>query len=145
MPQLIHRHSEGIFIIAATPFCDNGSLDLASTDSMIEFYLESGVSGITILGIMGEAPKLGDIESRDFASHVIQRVDGRVPIVVGVSGAGLDNMVKLSHSAMDAGAAGVGGASMHLAGACALPQLPLVGEGGGARPPGLARACSPKA
>ena len=57
MPQLIHRHSEGIFIIAATPFCDNGSLDLASTDSMIEFYLESGVSGITILGIMGEAPK----------------------------------------------------------------------------------------
>lgn len=107
MPQLIHRHSEGIFIIAATPFCDNGSLDLASTDSMIDFYLESGVSGITILGIMGEAPKLGDVESKDFASHVIQRVDGRVPIVVGVSGAGLDNMVKLSHSAMDAGAAGV--------------------------------------
>ena len=67
MPQLIHRHSEGIFIIAATPFCDNGSLDLASTDSMIEFYLESGVSGITILGIMGEAPKLGDVESKDFA------------------------------------------------------------------------------
>ena len=98
MPQLIHRHSEGIFIIAATPFCDNGSLDLVSTDSMIDFYLESGVSGITILGIMGEAPKLGDIESRDFASHVIQRVDGRVPTVVGVSGAGLDGeIVTFSH------------------------------------------------
>ena len=65
MPQIIHRHSEGIFIIAATPFCDNGSLDLASTDSMIDFYLESGVSGITILGIMGEAPKLGDIQGAE--------------------------------------------------------------------------------
>ena len=107
MPRLINRRSQGIFIIAATPFNDNGSLDLASTDRMVDFYLECGASGITILGIMGEAPKLGDLESKDFASHVIQRIDGRVPVVVGVSGAGLDNMAKLSHSVMDSGAAGV--------------------------------------
>ena len=107
MQRLINRRSKGIFIIAATPFNDNGSLDLASTDRMVDFYLECGASGITILGIMGEAPKLGDLESKDFASHVIQRIDGRVPVVVGVSGEGLDNMAKLSHSVMDSGAAGV--------------------------------------
>ncbi|MCR9107973.1 dihydrodipicolinate synthase family protein [Marivita sp. XM-24bin2] len=107
MSQKIDRHSEGVFIIAATPFASDGALDLDSTDRMIEFYLDCGVSGMTILGIMGEAPKLTAEESAQFANHVLERVAGRVPVVVGVSGAGLDNMARLSHSVMGAGAAGV--------------------------------------
>ncbi len=53
---MIDRDSSGVFIIAATPFDDHGALDLASTDAMVDFYLDTGVSGMTILGIMGEAP-----------------------------------------------------------------------------------------
>ena len=49
MSQLITRYSEGVFIISATPFTENGELDLSSTDSMVDFYLNSGVSGMTIL------------------------------------------------------------------------------------------------
>lgn len=107
MAQRIHRTSGGVFIIAATPFAEDGALDLASTDCLIEHYLEAGVSGMTILGIMGEAPKLTPEESQSFARHVLDRVAGRVPVVVGVSGAGLDNMARLSHAVMDMGAAGV--------------------------------------
>lgn len=107
MSQHIHRLSDGVFIIAATPFTETGAIHEASTDRMVEFYLDSGVSGMTILGVMGEAPKLSTEESLGFARHVLDRVDGRVPVVVGVSGAGLDNMARLAHSAMDAGAAGV--------------------------------------
>ena len=107
MTQRINRQSEGVFIIAATPFSSDGELDLDSTNRMVDFYLDCGVSGVTILGIMGEAPKLSGEESAQFASHVLDRVAGRVPVVVGVSGAGLDNMALLSHSVMDAGAAGV--------------------------------------
>ena len=44
MSQLIDRYSEGVFIISATPFTENGELDLSSTDSMVDFYLDSGVS-----------------------------------------------------------------------------------------------------
>lgn len=107
MTQKIDRQSGGVFIIAATPFARDGALDLASTDRMVDFYLACGVSGMTILGIMGEAPKLSGEESMRFARHVLDRVAGRVPVVVGVSGSGIDNMARLSRSVMEAGAAGV--------------------------------------
>ncbi len=104
---MIDRNTKGVYIISATPFTDDGALDLDSTDRLIDFYLEAGVSGMTILGIMGEAPKLAPDESRTFAEHVLKRVDGRVPVIVGVSGAGLDNMARLAGSVMDMGAGGV--------------------------------------
>jgi 4-hydroxy-tetrahydrodipicolinate synthase len=104
---LIHRETDGVFIIAATPFTEEGGLDLASTDRMVDFYLGCGVAGITILGIMGEAPKLSGEEALRFARHVLDRVAGRVPVVVGVSAAGLDPMRGLALPAMEAGAAGV--------------------------------------
>ena len=107
MTDLIHRNSSGVFVIAATPFTEDGALDLASTDRMVDFYLETGVTGMTILGIMGEAPKLSGEESRSFVKRVLARIDGRVPVIVGVSGAGIDPMKALTAEVMEAGAAGV--------------------------------------
>ncbi|WP_102108443.1 dihydrodipicolinate synthase family protein [Oceaniglobus roseus] len=107
MSNLIHRESEGVFIIAATPFDDSGAIDFDSTDRMVDFYLECGVTGMTILGIMGEAPKMAGDEAQRFASHILKRIDGRVPVIVGVSAAGLDNMARLTNTVMDAGAGGV--------------------------------------
>jgi len=104
---LIDRNSQGVYIIAATPFTDTGALDMASTDKMVDFYLETGVTGMTILGIMGEAPKMAGEEAVTFARHILNRVDGRVPVIVGVSAAGVDNMARLAHTVMEAGAGGV--------------------------------------
>ena len=101
------RHARGVYVIAATPFTDDGAPDEASTDAMVDFYLATGVTGMTILGIMGEAPKMAPDEGMAFARRVLDRVAGRVPVVVGVSGPGLDNMARLTGAAMDAGAAGV--------------------------------------
>ena len=107
MPELIHRESSGVFVIAATPFAEDGSLDLESADRMVDFYLGCGVTGMTILGIMGEAPKLSQEEAISFARRVLDRTQGRVPVVVGVSGGGLDPMRALAAEVMEAGAAGV--------------------------------------
>jgi 4-hydroxy-tetrahydrodipicolinate synthase len=101
------RNSKGVFVIAATPFADDGAPDDASADRMVDFYLDAGVTGLTILGIMGEAPKMAPDEGLAFARRVLARVDGRVPVVVGVSGPGIDNMARLTGEAMAAGAAGV--------------------------------------
>src|SRR5476651_1094806 len=103
----LDEQARGVYIISATPFTDNGALDLASTDTLIDFYLEKGVSGITILGMMGEAPKLTQEESLLFMRRVLQRVGGRVPVVVGVSHAAHLHVQHLSQAAMDLGAAGV--------------------------------------
>ena len=97
----------GVYIISATPFLEGGALDLDSAERLVDFYIEKGVSGITVLGMMGEAQKMAPDESEAFLARVLKRVDGRVQVVVGVSNAGLDNLVRLSRFSMDKGAAGV--------------------------------------
>ncbi len=103
----LNETARGVFVIAVTPFTDSGELDFASTDRLVDFYLERGATGLTILGIMGEAPKLTAEESRRFVRAVLARVAGRVPVVVGVSSPGFATMRELTADCMDAGAAGV--------------------------------------
>ena len=99
--------AKGVYLIAVTPFTDSGALDLASTDRMVDFYLERGATGLTILGILGEATKLTADESRTFVRQVLARVNRRVPVVVGASSPGFAPMRELTASVMDLGASGV--------------------------------------
>ena len=99
--------AKGVYLITVTPFTDAGALDLPSTDRMVDFCLDAGVTGLTVLGIMGEATKLTAEESRTYVEQVLARVAGRVPVVVGASAAGFAPMKELAHSVMDLGASGV--------------------------------------
>lgn len=107
MSNTLARDARGVYLITVTPFTDSGALDLASTDRMVDFCLEKGVTGLTVLGIMGEAPKLTMQESRTFVKQVLARVNGRVPVVVGASSPGFAPMKELTQSVMDLGATGV--------------------------------------
>ena len=102
----LNEQAKGVYIIAATPFTDEGAVDLPSVDSLTDFYLGCGVHGFTLLGMMGEAHKLTADESISVVNRVIGRAQGR-QVIVGVSHAGLENVRRLSHEAMMAGAAGV--------------------------------------
>jgi 4-hydroxy-tetrahydrodipicolinate synthase len=103
----LNASATGVYLITVTPFTDSGGLDLASTDRMVDFCLESGVTGLTVLGIMGEATKLTAEESRAYVKQVLARVAGRVPVVVGASAPGFAPMRELTESVMAMGAAGV--------------------------------------
>lgn len=103
---LINSSSHGVFVIACTPFTDDGSLDRPSIDRMIDFYYEKGADGLTILGMMGEAPKLTQAESIEVTRLTLKRSSGK-PVVVGVSAAGLAAIRELTKAVMDLGAAGV--------------------------------------
>jgi len=102
----LNEQAKGVYIIAATPFTDEGAVDLQSVDTLTDFYLGCGVHGFTLLGMMGEAHKLTADESISVVNRVIGRAQGR-QVIVGVSHAGLENVRRLSHEAMMAGAAGV--------------------------------------
>lgn len=103
----LNETAQGVYLITVTPFKDNGELDLPSTDRLVDFCLERGVTGLTVLGIMGEATKLTAEESRLFVRQVLARVQGKVPVVVGASAPGFAPMGELTKSVMDMGAAGV--------------------------------------
>jgi len=97
--------AKGVYAIAVTPFTPDGAVDSASVDRMTDFYLSCGVSGLTILGMMGEAPKLDPAEALAISGQVVRRAN--VPVVVGVSAPGFAAMRSLARGVMDLGAAGV--------------------------------------
>jgi 4-hydroxy-tetrahydrodipicolinate synthase len=103
---LLASTTKGVCAIAPTPFHEDGRIDDASTDRMVEFYREAGCTGITILGVMGEAPKLDQSEANGFVRRVIGRA-GALDIIVGVSAPGFAAMRGLARASMEAGASGV--------------------------------------
>jgi len=103
---MISETTRGVFVISVTPFHPDGSIDWQSLDRVTDFYFETGADGLTILGMMGEAPKMTQAESIELSRRIITRAEGR-PVVVGVSAPGLAALRDLSVAAMDMGAAGV--------------------------------------
>ena len=82
--------ANGVYPIAPTPFLPDGRIDEASIDRITDFYGEIGATGLTVLGVMGEAPKLDGAESAAVASRFIRRT--RLPVIVGVSAPGFAAM-----------------------------------------------------
>jgi 4-hydroxy-tetrahydrodipicolinate synthase len=97
--------AKGVYAIAVTPFTPDGTVDSESVDRVTDFYLSCGVSGLTILGIMGEAPKLDPAEALTISNQVVRRAN--VPVIVGVSAPGFAAMRSLARGVMDGGAAAV--------------------------------------
>lgn len=103
---LLDTDASGLFPIAPTPFHPDGRIDYASVDTLVERYLAARATGVTVLGIMGEAPKLEPEESLAITARFIERM-GKLPVIVGVSAPGFAAMRSLARAAMDRGAAGV--------------------------------------
>src|ERR1700732_2414611 len=105
MTNLTHK-AAGTFAIAPTPFHDDGRIDDKSIDRLTDFYAEVGCDGVTVLGILGEAPKLEASEAEAVAKRFVKRAKD-MQIIVGVSAPGFAAMRSLARASMDAGAAGV--------------------------------------
>jgi 4-hydroxy-tetrahydrodipicolinate synthase len=98
--------ANGVFPIAPTAFNPDGTLDWASTEKLFSFYDEIGSDGTTVLGIMGEAPKLEPEESLRIVKTAVAGMPGK-PVIVGVSAPGFAAMRSLARQSMELGAAAV--------------------------------------
>ena len=96
----------GSIIIAQTPFDDRGAVDLASIDTLTDFYLGHGANGFVVLGVSGEGGKLTSQEAFDVSSRFIKRA-GKNPVIVGVSNSSSAQLKVLAKEAMDRGASGI--------------------------------------
>ena len=97
----------GVCTITLTPFTDDGDVDLGGIDSLTDYYLDSGVHGLTILGIMGEAHKLSDAERSAVMERYISAANGRVPVIVGCSAMATKIATERAREAEEAGVAAV--------------------------------------
>ncbi|WP_300575391.1 dihydrodipicolinate synthase family protein [Phenylobacterium sp.] len=103
---VLSEDAHGVYVIAATPFDSAFAVDERSIATMVDFYLAKGADGLTILGMMGEAPKLTPVESLGVVKSVLACASGR-PVIVGVSAPGFAAIAELSRDSMALGAAGV--------------------------------------
>jgi 4-hydroxy-tetrahydrodipicolinate synthase len=97
----------GVFHIMATPFTDGGELDARGLPRLVEAALATGITGVTLLGIAGEAHRLTDEERRRVVEGVVKEVRGRVPVVVGVSASGTHLATSFTRMAQEHGADGL--------------------------------------
>ena len=83
MTKLTHK-AAGIYAIAPTPFHPDGRIDGGSIDRPTDFYHDAGCTGITVLGVIGEAPKLEGAEALDSRDPLHRRA-AVLRVIVGVS------------------------------------------------------------
>src|SRR5918999_2414829 len=75
----------GIIPAVTTPFDASGAIDFDGLASNVTALLDAGVHGIVATGTMGEAGSLSAAERRQVVEAVARAVDGRVPVIAGVS------------------------------------------------------------
>lgn len=97
----------GYWPAAPTPFQQDGALDAAGLRELMELYLSHGVHGILVNGSTGEWFSQSADERRTVAEVAREAVDGRAPLVVGVTAYTPAEAIELARHAAEIGADGV--------------------------------------
>lgn len=95
---------KGIVPPVITPLTEDGQIDCIGLKTLLEHILDGGVHGLFILGTTGEGPALGYELQKKMIGETCALVGGRVPILVGISAAAMNDSVKLAQIARDSGA-----------------------------------------
>ena len=103
----MNRAFAGIYPILVTPFHDDAGIDLEGQVRLVDHLLEQGVHGLGAFGNAGEGYALLPNERRRLLDAIVKRVDGRVPVIVGVGATGTDAAVDACRIAEEQGASGL--------------------------------------
>lgn len=97
----------GIVVPMITPLAGVDQLDVAGLERLVDRLLAGGVHGLFLLGTCGEGPSLSGRLQRELIDRVCQRVNRRVPLLVGITDSSLSATIALARHAADAGASAV--------------------------------------
>jgi 4-hydroxy-tetrahydrodipicolinate synthase len=95
---------KGSIVALVTPFTEQGEIDFAALDRLIEFHLENDSDGLVVAGTTGESTTLDPVEFRAVLGRVIERVEGRIPVLAGTGSASTKSAVEQTKTAAGMGA-----------------------------------------
>lgn len=98
---------KGIFPALTTKFTADDKLDLKAFEKNLDTQLEAGVHGIIIGGTLGEASVLSTDEKDELLRFAIEKVEGRVPVVLNIAEGATRDAVKIAASASKNGVSGL--------------------------------------
>jgi len=104
---VLPRPLRGVIPPMVTPLLERDTLDAAGLERLIEHILGGGVHGLFVLGTTGEAPSLSYRLRYELTERVCRQVQGRVPVLVGITDTSFTESVNIASKATEAGAAAV--------------------------------------
>ncbi|WP_022652519.1 4-hydroxy-tetrahydrodipicolinate synthase [Aquaspirillum serpens] len=94
----------GSLVAIVTPMLEDGSVDYAALDRLVDFHIDNGTSGIVAVGTTGESATLAVEEHLSVVEAVIKRSAGRVPVIAGTGANSTAEAIELSRAAEKIGA-----------------------------------------
>src|SRR5689334_11920861 len=83
---MLQNELQGTGVALVTPFTQQGFIDFDALSRIIDHVINGGAEYIVSLGTTGETPTLGQFERTDIIKFTYEKVNGRVPVVVGIGG-----------------------------------------------------------
>ncbi len=97
----------GIIPPMVTPLKERDQLDTAGLERLVEHILHGGVHGLFILGTTGEAPSLSHRLRCELIERTCMQVNGRIPVLVGITDTSFVESINIAYRAKAAGAQAV--------------------------------------
>jgi len=91
-------------VALVTPMAEDGAVDYSSLQALVEWHVQSGTDAIVAVGTTGESATLDETEHCDVIRHVVQYVDGRIPVIAGTGANSTREAINLSRCAQQVGA-----------------------------------------
>ena len=95
----------GSYVALVTPFLD-GKIDYKWMEELIDLHLEEGTDGIVPCGTTGESATMSHEEHEIVIRAVVERVQGRIPVLAGTGSNNTAEAIRLTRFAQDVGASG---------------------------------------
>ncbi|MGH9373962.1 MAG: dihydrodipicolinate synthase family protein [Vicinamibacterales bacterium] len=93
----------GLFAAVATPIHDDGRIDVATFDRLVDFLVEAGASGICIAGATGEYPHFEIADRKAIIRRAAERLPADCALLVGIGAPSVRYVIELGEAAMMAG------------------------------------------
>jgi len=97
---------KGLGVALITPFKTNGDVDFQVLRRLVDYQLQNDTDYLVVLGTTAETPTLTSDEQKEITQLVVEQVNGKIPVVLGVSGnntrALVDRLKKDDFSGIDA-------------------------------------------
>jgi 4-hydroxy-tetrahydrodipicolinate synthase len=88
---------EGSLVALVTPMFEDGSLDLASWDQLMDLHLRSGTAGVVVGGSTGESVTLAEVEQDALLARARRKAGGRMAVIAGIGGSSTTGVVARAH------------------------------------------------
>lgn len=97
------QNLRGSIVAITTPFKENGDIDLAAFDALVEWHIAQGTDGLVVCGTTGETPTLSEEEDAMMMERAVKVVNGRIPVIAGSGSNSTQDCIKYSQTAEKAG------------------------------------------